>query len=70
MFNELHLYIAKINIQQLFHLLTWAIEASLKRKFRQVKNQLKNGTAVLVFDDHKVNDSDGIWFCEIDKNTA
>ena len=26
-------------------------EATLDTKFRQVKNQLKNGTAVLVFDD-------------------
>jgi len=27
------------------------VEATLDTKFRQVKNQLKNGTAVLVFDD-------------------
>lgn len=27
------------------------VEATLDVKFRQVKNQLKNGTAVLVFDD-------------------
>jgi len=27
------------------------VEATLDRKFRQVKNQLKNGMAVLVFDD-------------------
>ncbi|HNY50460.1 MAG TPA: YheU family protein [Smithella sp.] len=27
------------------------VEASLDTKFKQVKNQLKNGTAVLVFDD-------------------
>jgi uncharacterized protein len=27
------------------------MEATLDTKFRQVKNQLKNGTAVLVFDD-------------------
>ncbi len=28
-----------------------AVEASLDTKFKQVKNQLKNGTAVLLFDD-------------------
>ena len=28
-----------------------AVEASLDAKFKQVKNQLKNGTAVLLFDD-------------------
>ena len=28
-----------------------AVEASLETKFRQVKNKLKDGTAVLVFDD-------------------
>jgi len=27
------------------------LEAALDTKFRQVKNQLKNGTAVLLFDD-------------------
>ena len=28
-----------------------AVEASMETKFKQVKNQLKNGLAVLVFDD-------------------
>ena len=28
-----------------------AVEATMETKFKQVKNQLKNGTAVLLFDD-------------------
>lgn len=39
-----------------------AIEATFDTKFKQVKNQLKNGTAVLLFDDE--NETTNIFLAD------